>query len=97
MSLGGTAQKGTSKSRRLLECVDDNFATDVIEEPARRGLLLDLVLSNRKELVEKVIPQQSLGCNDHMVEFQILMAVKRSHSKLTALDFSRADFGLFRT
>ena len=36
----------------------------------------------------------SLGCNDHeMVEFKILRAVRRAHSKLTALDFRRADFG----
>ncbi|GAB0197925.1 mitochondrial enolase superfamily member 1 [Grus japonensis] len=31
-----------------------------------------------------------------MVEFKILRAAKRAHSKLTALDFRRADFGLFR-
>lgn len=38
----------------------------------------------------------SLGCNDHeIVEFKILWAVKRVCSKLTSLDFRRADFGLF--
>ena len=31
-----------------------------------------------------------------MVEFKILQAARRAHSKLAALDFSRADFGLFR-
>ena len=30
------------------------------------------------------------------MEFKILRAVRRAHSKLTALDFRRADFGLFR-
>ncbi|PKU29433.1 rna-directed dna polymerase from mobile element jockey- hypothetical protein [Limosa lapponica baueri] len=31
-----------------------------------------------------------------MVEFKILRVVRRMHSKLTTLDFRRADFGLFR-
>jgi len=31
-----------------------------------------------------------------MVEFKILRAVRRMHSKLTTPDFRRADFGLFR-
>ncbi|GAB0190300.1 mitochondrial enolase superfamily member 1 [Grus japonensis] len=31
-----------------------------------------------------------------MVEFKILRAARRAHSKLTTLDFRRADFGLFR-
>ena len=39
----------------------------------------------------------SLGCGDHeLLEFKILRAVRRAHSKLTALDFRRADFGLIR-
>lgn len=41
--------------------------------------------------------QYSLGCSDHhIVEFKILMTVKRSRSKPTALDLRRADFGLFK-
>lgn len=34
----------------------------------------------------------SLGCNGHeMMEFKIVRTVRRVHSKLTALDFRRAD------
>ncbi|GAB0190056.1 hypothetical protein GRJ2_001470900 [Grus japonensis] len=59
--------------------------------------MLDLVLTNREGLVGNVKLKSSLGCSDHdMVEFKILRAVRRAHSKLTTLDFRRADFGLFR-
>ena len=34
--------------------------------------------------------------NYEMVEFKILRAMSRACSKLTTLDFRRADFGLFR-
>ncbi|GAB0179062.1 hypothetical protein GRJ2_000371500 [Grus japonensis] len=85
------------QSRRFLECVNNNFLLQVIEEPMRRGAMLDLILTNKEGLVGDVKLKGSLGCSDHkMVEFRILRAVRRAHSKLTALDFRRADSGLFR-
>ena len=44
---------GHKQSRRFLECVDDNFLLQVIEEPRRRGAMLDLVLT-KEELVGNV-------------------------------------------
>jgi len=88
---------GHKQSGRFLGCADDNFLFEVIEEPARRGAMLDLVLTNKEGLVGKVKAKGSLDCSDHeIVEFKILRAVSRVHNKLTALDFRRADSGLFR-
>ncbi|GAB0206600.1 mitochondrial enolase superfamily member 1 [Grus japonensis] len=85
------------RSRKFLECVEDKFLLQVIEEPTRRGAMLDLVLTNKEELVGNVKLKGSLSCSDHeMVEFRILRAARRARSKLTTLDFRRADFGLFR-
>ncbi|PKU41354.1 pecanex-like protein hypothetical protein [Limosa lapponica baueri] len=61
----------------------------------RRGAILEPVLTSKDGLVDNVKPKGSLGCSDHeMVE--LLRAVRRAHSKLTTLDFRRADFDLFR-
>ncbi|GAB0187663.1 hypothetical protein GRJ2_001231600 [Grus japonensis] len=88
---------GHKQSRKFLECIDDNFLLQVIEEPTRGGAMLDLVLTNKEGLVGDVKLKGSLGCSDHkMAKFKILRAVRRALSKLTTLDFSRADFGLFR-
>ncbi|GAB0208082.1 mitochondrial enolase superfamily member 1 [Grus japonensis] len=88
---------GNNQYRRFLECVDDNFLFQVIEEPTRRGAMLDLVLTNKEGLVGNAKLKGSLGCSDHeMVEFKILRAARKAHSKLATLDFRRADFGLFR-
>ena len=88
---------GHKQSRRFLECIDDNFLLQVIEEPMRRGAMLDLVLTNKEGLVGNVKLKGSLGYSDHeVVEFKILRAVRKAHSKLTTLDFRRTDFGLFR-
>ncbi|PKU43211.1 tetratricopeptide repeat protein hypothetical protein [Limosa lapponica baueri] len=54
-------------------------------------------LTNKVVLMGNVKLKGNLGCTDHqMVEFKILKAVRRARSKLSALDFRRADFGLFR-
>ncbi|GAB0183760.1 hypothetical protein GRJ2_000841300 [Grus japonensis] len=89
---------GHKQSRRFLECVDDNFLLQVIEKPVLwRGSMLDLVLTNKEGLVGNVKLKGSLDCSDcEMQVFKILRAARRALSKLTALDFRRADFGLFR-
>ena len=38
----------------------------------------------------------SLGCSDEMMEFRISCGRNRIPSRITALDFSRANFGLFK-
>ncbi|GAB0206732.1 hypothetical protein GRJ2_003138800 [Grus japonensis] len=88
---------GHKQSRKFLEGVNDKFLLQVTEEPVRRGAMLDLVLTNKEELVGDVELKSSLGCSDHeMVEFKMLRAVSRAHSKLTTLEFKKADFDLFR-
>lgn len=49
VSVGGAT--GIKQSRMSLEYVDDSFLLQVIEEPERRGAMLDLVLTTREEPV----------------------------------------------
>jgi len=73
----------------FLECVD-NFLLQAIEEPMRRGAMLDLVLTNKEGLMGNVKLKGSLGCSDHeMVAFKILRAARRVHSKLITLDLRK--------
>ncbi|GAB0190424.1 hypothetical protein GRJ2_001507700 [Grus japonensis] len=76
------------QSRKFLECVDDNFLLQVIEEPTRRSAMLDLIFTNKEGLVGDIKLKGSLGYSDHeMVEFRILRAARRACSKLTTLEF----------
>ena len=64
---------GHKQYRRFLECIDESFLLQVIEEPMRRGTMLDLVLTNEEELVGNVKLKGSLSCSDHkMVELRDL-------------------------
>ena len=86
-----------TQSRRFLQSIDDNFLMQVVEEPTRKGALLDLVLTNKEGLVEDVKVGGRLGCSDHeMVEFRILRGGSRAISRIKSLDLRRANFGLFK-
>ncbi|KAK4810724.1 hypothetical protein QYF61_007698 [Mycteria americana] len=85
------------QSRRFLECVADNFLTQLVSEPTREGAPLDLLFTNREGLVSDVMVGGCLGQSDHeMIEFLIRGEAARGVSKTATLDFRRADFGLFR-
>ncbi|PKU38005.1 rna-directed dna polymerase from mobile element jockey-like [Limosa lapponica baueri] len=60
------------QSRRFLECVEDNFLTQLVKKQTRESALLDLLLVNRG-LVGDVKVGVHLGHSDHeMIEFSIL-------------------------
>jgi len=50
-----------TQCRRFLQSIYDNFLMQVVEEPTRKGALLDLVVKNRDGLVEDVQVGGSLG------------------------------------
>jgi len=85
------------QSRMFLQCVEDNFLTQPVSEPARGGASLDLLFANREELVGDVVVRGCLGLSDHeMIEFSVPGEVKSGVGKTTTMDFRRAEFGLFR-
>ncbi|KAJ7413016.1 hypothetical protein WISP_93575 [Willisornis vidua] len=87
---------GHKQSQRFFEYVSDNFLIQMIKEKTRRGAMLDVVLTSEEKLAGNVVRQDSVGCSDHKMEREILKAVRRSRSKMTALNFRRADFGPFK-
>ncbi|RMC09666.1 hypothetical protein DUI87_13452 [Hirundo rustica rustica] len=90
-----TAEK--RQSRKFLECMEDNFLSQMVGEPTRGETMLDLLFVNRDGLVGDVVVGGCLGQSDHeIIEFSIFGEVRRNTSKTLALDFRRADFGLFR-
>ena len=61
------------QSRRFLECVgDDNFLMQLVSEPTRGGVPLDLLFTNREGLVGDVVVRGCLGLSDHDMSFQFL-------------------------
>ena len=71
----------------FLQSIDDNVLMQVMEEPTRKGALLDLVLTNKEGLVEDVKVGGRLSCSDHeMVEFRVPRGGSRAIRKIKTLD-----------
>lgn len=70
-------------------CQSD-ILTQVTEESTRRGDMLDLVPTNKEELVRNAVLQGTVSDNK-MVEIKILKAVRRARSKITGPDIRSAD------
>lgn len=91
--IGNTARHTV---KRFLQCAEDNFLLQVVEERMRRGMLLDLILTNKEGLTGDVKVEDSLGCSDHeTAELKILDRRSQAESRTATLDFRRADFDLF--
>ncbi|PKU35481.1 glycerol kinase [Limosa lapponica baueri] len=72
---------GHKQCSTFLDSIDESFLTRLTEEPIKTDALMDLILTNKEELIGEVKAEGSLGCSDH---------------ESTSPDFRRADFGLFR-
>ena len=87
------AQK--KQSGRFLEGMEDNFLLQLVREPTSGGFPLDLLFTNREDLVGDVEVRSCLGQPDHkIVEFLILGGTRRVGSKTATLDFQSTDFEL---
>jgi len=85
------------QSRRLLECIEDNFLSQVIDSPSRGEALLDLLITNSSELIGDVKTGGSLGCSDHtLAEFGVLRDMGQVKSKVRTLNCRKANFQLFK-
>lgn len=83
------------QSKRFLQYIEDNFLD--IEEPMRRGALLDTVFTNQEGLGGDVKAGSRLGCsNQKIVEFRILCRRNKTISRIESLYIRRASFVLFK-
>ncbi|RMC12189.1 hypothetical protein DUI87_11325 [Hirundo rustica rustica] len=87
-----TAEK--RQSRKFLECMEDNFLLQLVGEPTRGRIILDLLFANRDGLVGDVVVGGCLEQSDHeIIEFSIFGEIRRNTNKTLTLDFWTAGFG----
>lgn len=71
----------------------DNLVIQKFEKGSRGSTIVDLILTNRGEMVEGVNIVGTLGQNDHVIlEFITMETQVTEQSQTSALDFNRVDF-----
>ena len=82
---------GNHRSWGSVDCIDENFLTQVMDDLMRGGTLLDRITRKKVEVVEEEKVGGNLGCCDHeMVEFVILKGGKKANNMITTLDYRTA-------
>ena len=85
------------QSRRLLECFEDNFLSQVTDSATWGGAILDLLVTNASELGGDVKIGGSLGSSDHAVmELAVLRDMGQAKSEVRTLNFRKASFQLLK-
>lgn len=83
----------THGSTKFLSSLADNFICQKVEKKTRGSAILDLILTNKEEMVEEVRVAGTLGCSDHaIIEFYITKGGRPEKTQTSRLDFRRADF-----
>lgn len=76
-------------SQQFLECVEDNFLTQVLDKLSIEEAFLDLILISAEELIKEIKLGDSLGSSDHtLVEFVMLRRMGLFKSKIRTLKFT---------
>ena len=78
----------TARSNKFLTSLADNVIVQKVEAATRGLALLDLILTNKEDLVNGVRAVGSLGQSDHvLLEFEILTKGEIKPSQTCILDF----------
>lgn len=84
-------------SNKPLECFGDKFLFQKVETATSGEAGLDLILTNREEVVEKLQVDGRLWESDHeMVEFTVLRDGRRENSTIKPVDFKKRDCSKLR-
>ena len=87
-----------AESHRMLEFLEDNFLSQLVNQPTRENNILDLIIVSNDRLVNDVIVGEHLGSCDHrLLRTSINAATKITENKSLVPNFRRADFVNFRS
>lgn len=84
------------QSKRLLECVEDNFQTQLVRDPAREGTPLGLFFVHREGLAGDVMVRGFIEHSDHKKTVFSSQRGRERGLQSGYLGLSKGDFGLGR-
>ena len=82
----------------FLDCIQDNFLYQQVQEPTRGANILDLVLTSEKSMVEDLEVGEPFGTSDHCVVRWNLVAgnITMEEAEQEYFDFFKADYDYAR-
>ncbi|XP_050709044.1 uncharacterized protein LOC126993921 [Eriocheir sinensis] len=83
---------GDQEAQDLLDVIQDSFLKQLIRTPTREENILDLLLTNREDIISNIEVGDSLGNSDHKeIRFNIKWEDRVSSNNTLIPDFRKAD------
>ena len=77
----------------FIECINNNFLTQLVTDPTRGKNYLDLVLSSEEGLVENITVRESLETSDHqMINFELICRTHAQKRKTKNYCYFKANY-----
>ena len=84
-------------SNKFIDCVDEAFFTQHVNQSTRDNSVLDLVFSSEPYMIDSVSVLGSLAYSDHnILEWIISLSPAATFFSRPTLDYSKADFPAMR-
>jgi hypothetical protein len=81
----------------FIECINNNFLTQVVTEPTRGRNYLDLVLSSEEGFIENITVRESLEASDHqMISFELICTTPVQKRKTKNYCYFKANYDNIR-
>jgi len=87
----------TAASNKFIDCVDDAFLSQHVNQGTRNNSILDLVFSSEPDMIDSVSVLGSLADSDHnILEWTVSLCPTATLFNRPFLDYSKADYPAIR-
>jgi len=95
--LNWSSKNCLDNSHCFVECLDNNFISQLVDRPSRGNNFLDLILCSDENLVKNLSVDEPFETSDHqIIRFQIIGATCDKDKKFPVYDYFKADYDVIR-
>ena len=95
--LDWSSDSSIDRAHSFVECLDNNYLSQLVDKPSRNNNYLDLVLASDTGLVEGITVGDPFQSSDHqMITFYIIASECQRIKKMPVYNYFRADYNVIR-
>ena len=89
---------GMGGNAEFLDTIEDNFLTQLVEDPTRGNNILDLVFVSDRNLIDNLAVGENIGESDHnIIRFDLITNSKKKENSTLMPNFNLANFDQIRS
>jgi len=82
-----------SDDHPFVNCVNENFMHQLVNEPTRKNNFLDLIFSSDENIVDNISVREPFGTSDHrVIEFEIVVSKSKNDNQVQNFNYHKANY-----